>query len=148
MHLQTGDSNQKAGTDELGMFIMISQDVTNTLAQKTFDTFSELLDPVNILLLHSPGSVWFRWLRSKRRNGFVNFIIPGDICDQILDNRKGLHRLHCNRIAFGEFIDSGHTHQFWKPIYFSTATATSTGFAVPTTSQIWGLGSLKLMNSI
>jgi hypothetical protein len=57
MHFERGDIDQISRPNELFMHAMIAQHVTNILAKKTLDALSKFLNAIDILLLHSPGSI-------------------------------------------------------------------------------------------
>jgi len=70
------------------MQLVFSQHMTNILAKKTFDAFTELLHAVDIFLCHPPcsigciGRAGFELL-----NFFLDFEIPGNVCHQVPDMR-------------------------------------------------------------
>src|SRR5438876_485391 len=110
MHFERGDINQISWPNELFMHAMIAQHVTNILAKKTLDALSKFLNAIDILLLHSPGSIWrIRWSRFEFPDLFLYPEIPRYIRDQIFDHRKnlpgraknlrwdGCARIECNR---------------------------------------------------
>ena len=65
---------------------------TYILAKETFDTFPEFLDSVHFILEHYRITSFLSVL--VRCYLLVNFIIPGDVGHQILDQREGFHWLH------------------------------------------------------
>ncbi len=72
---------------------MIAQHVANVLAQETLDALAKFLDPFDILLLHVPAAVGVvGFARFERLDFFLDAIIPGDVGDQIFDQRESLHR--------------------------------------------------------
>ncbi len=99
MHLERGDVNQEPRPDKFIVFTMVAQHVANILAKKAFDALPKLLDPVDVLLLHSPGAIGrigrtrLEWL-----DFFLYSKIPGYVRDQILDDRESLHRFHPDRL--------------------------------------------------
>ena len=58
MHFKGGDVNEKPRTNEFVMLPVVPQNVTNVLAKKALDAFPEFLHPIDILLFHSPSTVW------------------------------------------------------------------------------------------
>jgi hypothetical protein len=77
------------------MHTVISQDVTYILAKVTLNTLAELLDAVDIRLLHSPGSVRrIRLARLELLDALLYFVVPGHIADQVFDSRERLQRLN------------------------------------------------------
>ncbi len=56
---------------------MIAQHVANILAKKTLDAFTKFLDAIDVLLLHSPGSIGgVRWTRFELLDFFLHSEIP------------------------------------------------------------------------
>src|SRR5438874_3597809 len=89
VHLQTRDAHKKARPRELFLLVVLAQNVANVLAEKTFDALAELLDAVHVSLVDFPFGVR---PRLEGGNPLVDAEIPGDVGDQILDERKRLHR--------------------------------------------------------
>ncbi len=73
VHLQTGDANEEARTTKLLFLFMIPQDMANVLAEEALDTFAELLDAVDIALVHLPFNIR-AW--RERRNLPVDSVVP------------------------------------------------------------------------
>src|ERR1700733_3913810 len=98
MHFERCRVNQQARTDELGFFVVLAQDVTYILTKETLDTLAKLLHALDVCLLHAPGSIrevgrtWPEWLDSH-----LGTEVPGDIGDQVADDRKGVHGLEDDR---------------------------------------------------
>src|SRR2546425_4422472 len=57
MHLEGGDVHEESRPHELLVLVVVAKDVANVLAEETLDALPELLDAVDVLLLHAPGSV-------------------------------------------------------------------------------------------
>src|SRR5450756_1747915 len=57
IHFKRGDVDEKSRSDELIVHVVIAQNVAYVLAQVAFDALAELLDAVDILLLHAPRAV-------------------------------------------------------------------------------------------
>ena len=57
IHLQLRRVDQEPRADELVVQIVIAQNVAHVLAQETFDALAEFLRPVDVGLLHAPGSI-------------------------------------------------------------------------------------------
>src|SRR5215510_4120591 len=103
MHFQSGDAHEKAWAAELFSLRMIAQHVADILAEKAFNAFPEFLDAIDFALIHFPFSVD---RRRKRRNLFVDAVIPGDVGDQVLKHWKGFHRLHSDRFIQWQGIET------------------------------------------
>ena len=107
VHIERGHVNQKARSDKLLVFLMIAQDMANVLTQEALDAFPEFLDAIDVYLRHSPGSIG-RIGRSRFElpDFFLYPEIPGNIRDQILENRKRFHRLDCDRFVERQLHDA------------------------------------------
>src|SRR2546422_234423 len=100
MHFQRGDMDEKAGTDEFRMLVMIAQNMADILAEVALDTFAEFLNAIDILLSHAPGSVGgVGCTRFEGLDLFLDLKIPGNIGHQILEWRKSLHWLDSDRLV-------------------------------------------------
>src|SRR6516165_4479628 len=88
MHFKRSGAYEESWAAKLRLFAVIAQDVTNILAEEALDTLAELLDAIDIALVHLPRNTW-SW--AERRNLFVNREIPGDVSHEILDDGEGLH---------------------------------------------------------
>jgi hypothetical protein len=129
--------------------IVFAQDVADVLAEKTFDTFAELLDPVHILLVHTPGPIFMIWWTGVELfDLFLGAEIPRDIGHQISNERKGFHGLDGDRLIQWQLVQTGHAHQTGIAIDLSRAGATLSGLAVPTHRQIGRLLALNLYGGI
>ena len=94
MHFKRRDVNQKSRPNKFVVHLMIAQHVANILAKKTLDAFPKFLHAIDVLLLHSPGSIRrIRRSRLELLDLFLHSKIPRNIRDQIFHNRKRLHRL-------------------------------------------------------
>src|SRR6266851_5897705 len=89
MHLQARHAHEEARAAESLLLLMVAQNVADVLAEEALDAFSELLDPVEISLEHLP---LYAFPRREGRDLPVHFVIPGDVRDEVLDDREGLHR--------------------------------------------------------
>ena len=103
VHIERRCINEQARADEFLMQVMLPQHMANILAQEAFNTFVELLDAVNILLDHPPRALrkvrvaWFEGL-----DFFLGFIVPGNVGDQVFNQRKRPHRLHGDGRILGQ----------------------------------------------
>src|SRR5688572_24427612 len=92
--------------------VMFSYHMANILAKKTFNTFPELLDPVNITLVHSPRPIGrIRGPGLEPLYFLFDFKVDGYIRYQVSNYRKGSHRLNVNGLTFWQVTHAGHTHQ-------------------------------------
>jgi hypothetical protein len=94
MHLELSRVNQEPRSDELLVQLMIAQDVTDILAEKALDAFSEFLHPVRVRLLHAPGPIGsVRRARRELPDPLLGPEVGRDIGHQIADKRKSTHGL-------------------------------------------------------
>jgi len=101
MHLQTRQSDHETRTVEAVLAIVIAQDVTDILAEKTFNALAEFLHAFDVFLINNPISIW---LRGKRHDFLIYFVVPGNVSHQVLYMREGLDRLDSNLLTGLEFI--------------------------------------------
>jgi hypothetical protein len=129
--------------------IVFAQDVADVLAEKTLNAFAELLHPVHILLIHTPGPVFMiRWTGFELFDLFLGAEIPRDIGRQISNERKSFHRLDGDRLIQWQLVQTGHAHQTGIAIDLSRAGAALPSLAVPTHGQIGRLLTLNLYGGI
>src|ERR1700760_24418 len=57
MHFKRGHMNQQARADEFLMFVVLAQNVTYVLTEKTLDALAKFLHPFYVCLLHAPCSI-------------------------------------------------------------------------------------------
>jgi hypothetical protein len=141
--------NEKAGADKLFLEMMLPEHMTYILAQKTFNAFTKLLNPVYVFLRHTPGTI-----SGIRGPGFELFDlllhpkVPGYVRYQIPDQGEGFHRLQQHGFIRWQIAKPGHAHKLWHSVYFSGAGAATPCLAVPSHSQIRRLFSLDLQHGI
>src|SRR5262249_29368949 len=134
MHLQRGDMNQETWPDEFVVHLVIAQHVADVLTKKTFDALPEFLHAIDVLLLHSPGTVWrIGRSRLERFDLFLYPEIPGDICDQVLDDWKSFYGLDCRGFLQRQITQTGHTHELRHTVNFRRARPAFACLAVPST---------------
>ena len=106
------DVDQKTRPDKFLVLVMIAQDVADILAKKTLDALAEFLHAIDVLLRHAPGAVG---RVGRARLEFLDLLfhpeIPRDIGDQILHERKGLHRLDRDRLVQRQIAQARHAHE-------------------------------------
>src|SRR5258705_1674497 len=78
VHLQAGYANEKAWTTKVLFLVMIPQHMADVLTEEALDTFTELLDAVDIALVHLPLNIR---ARRERRNFPIDSVIPGYVCN-------------------------------------------------------------------
>src|SRR5437867_472426 len=99
MHFQRRHVDEKTRSDEFVMHLMIAQDMTDVLTEKTFDALSKLLNAVDVGLLHPPGTIGrIGCARSEWFDSPLHQKIPRHVRDQIFDDWKRFHRLDCDRL--------------------------------------------------
>src|SRR5271156_4353272 len=72
MHLKRGRVDQKTRPDKLVKLLVLAQNVTDVLAQKTLNALAEFLHPVDVALLHAPSPI--RRIRSARLKFLDGFL--------------------------------------------------------------------------
>src|SRR5882757_6035614 len=149
MHLECGGVDQQARADELLVQFMVAQHVAYVLAQEALDAFAKFLNALDILLHDSPGAVRsVRLARPEQRDFFLVVEIPLDVGDEILDARKGMHRLEGDRFVERQGIHSRHAHQARMAVDLRGAGAALAGLAVPSHRKIVGLLGLDQMHDV
>src|SRR5437868_7699047 len=103
MHLEARGSNEEARPSETFVLRMIAQHVANVLTEKTFDTLAEFLYAIDVALIHLPFNAR---TRLKCGNFLVDFVIPGNVGDQILDQRKSFQRRNGDRLIERQRIEA------------------------------------------
>ena len=101
---------------------VVPQHVAGVDAEETLDALSEVLDTVSLHLVEFP----VHGLRPvDGRNALGDFVVPGDIGDEVFDVRERLHwpyfdgltsRRLCHDVAH-----SGHAHEARSPVDFCRA---------------------------
>jgi len=146
MHLQRGDMNQKSRSDEFVVHLVVAQHVANVLAKKALDAFPELLDAIDVVLLHPPRSIGrVGRARLEFLNLFLHPKIPGNIRDQILCNRESFYWFDRYRFVQRQIAHARHAHELRHPVHFRRARAALPRLAVPSTGKIRRLRALNVM---
>jgi hypothetical protein len=128
MHFQSGNPNEEAWPTELLFLFMISQHVADILAKETLDALAKLLHPIDVALIHLPFSIW---ARREWRNLFIDLVVPGNICNEVLNQWKGAHRLDGNWLIKRQSIKTRLAGQTWPAVDFRRARPALACFAVP-----------------
>ena len=69
MHLERRDSDKQTGPGEMLLVVVVVSDhMAHVLAEEALDALVELLDAVDVDLLHPVRAVGFRRYRVERRN--------------------------------------------------------------------------------
>jgi hypothetical protein len=98
--------------------MVVSEDMTDVLAEETLDAFPKFLNAVDIFLIEGEISVR-SW--SERCDSLVHFIVPGYVGYQVFNEREGFDWLNGYFFAFGKSVHSGLAHKTWFAVYFSAA---------------------------
>ena len=86
VHLQSGNVNQGAWADELIVQMMLTEYMADILTKETLDALTKFLNPVDVTLVHVPGTILVvRFARLELFNSLLNPIVPGNVCGQVLD---------------------------------------------------------------
>ena len=94
------------------VLVVIAQHVADVLAEEALDALPELLDAVDVALLHPPGAVGrIGRTRLELPDLLLDVVVPRDVGDQILDRRKRAHRLDRHGLAQVQRAEPRHAHQ-------------------------------------
>ncbi len=108
LFIERGQVNHEARTREYVFLLMVPDNVTHVLTEETLDAFSELLDAIDIHLIHPVMPVGVAWTGAKRRYLFRHLEVPRHIGHEIFDQRKRAHRGHNDRLFYRETGDTRH----------------------------------------
>ena len=98
MHLERSAIYEESGTNELVVEV-IAENVTDILAQIALDALAELLHPLDVALCHAPGAVsGIGGTRREGLNPLLDLVVPGNVGDQVPDNRERAHRFDGDRL--------------------------------------------------
>ena len=105
VHLQRCRVDIMTRTNKIIMQMMITQHMTDILAQKALNTLTKFLYTIDIFLLHFPSSIFkIRRSRTKLLDLLLNLVIPRNVCHKILNVRKSTHRLNSHRFIKWQII--------------------------------------------
>src|SRR5258708_3771486 len=98
MHLErrVADEHPRAGEGRL-VLLVVADDVAGVLAEEALDALVELLDPVDVLLVHPARAVGLLRLRLERGGLFGLLVVERSGGPDVLADREGLHRLNPHR---------------------------------------------------
>jgi hypothetical protein len=88
MHFERSRTHEEPRSPKLLLLTVLAQNVADILAKEALDALAKFLNAIHIALVHLPRDAG-PWL--KRGNLLIDFEIPGDISDQILNHRESLH---------------------------------------------------------
>jgi len=133
MHFEAGDADEEARPAKFLLFVMLANDVADVLAEKTFDALAEFLDAVDVHLRDFPVRVL---ARPEGGNLLVDGVIPGDVGDEILDAREGLHGHDRDGLIHGQRVDARFAGEARAAVNFGGAGTALRGFAIPADREI------------
>src|SRR5436309_11419624 len=149
VHLEARDPDEEARPREAVLLLVVAQHVADVLAEEALDALAELLHPVDVGLLDAPRSVRLvGWTRSEGRDAFVHLVVPRDVADQVLDDRKRLHGRDGDRLARRELVHARHAEEPRLAVHLGTAGPAPPRLAVPAARQVARLVRLHLVNRV
>jgi hypothetical protein len=149
MHFERCGVDEEARANELIVFVVVAQDVTHILAEKTLDALAKLLYSFDVSLLHAPSAV-----RRIRRTGpefpdrLLHIEVPRHVGDQIPDHGECMHGLDDDRHLQIEIAEPGHAHELGHSINLSRTRAAFPCLTVPSHGEIGSLLRLDAMNCV
>src|SRR5271170_1907926 len=145
MHFKRGSTYKEPRAGKLFLFAMVSQDMADVLAKETLNAFAKFLYAIHIALVHFPLD---SGARLERRNFLIYFEVPGDVGDQILDHREGLHGEDGDGFIKRKRVHTGLAGEPWPAIHLGRARTALSGLAVPAHGQVGCLVRLDRMQCI
>jgi hypothetical protein len=145
MHFETGDSNKEARAGELFLFVVFAKNVTNVLAEKTFDALAKLLNAVHIQLRDFP---FHSLTRFERRDFPVDTVVPGNVGDKVFNAREGLHGQDHNGLVLREIVHARLAGEARTAVDFGGARAALPCFAIPANGEIRSEVTLNVMERV
>src|SRR5438270_4780796 len=88
MHLKRSCADKETWSSKFLLLAVVAQDVADVLAEEAFDALAKFRYAIDIALVHLPLGVR---TRLEGRNFAIDLVVPGDVGDQVLDDREGLH---------------------------------------------------------
>src|SRR2546430_191138 len=87
VHLVHRGAHEKRGAHELGVLAVRAQHVTYVLAEEALDALAEFLGPLDLVLIHAPGTIRrVGGAGLERGDPLVDFVVPGDVGHEVLDH--------------------------------------------------------------
>jgi len=145
MHFEAGGANEEARATEGIVFGVVAQNVADVLAEKTFDAFAKFLDAIDVALVHFPFDI-FSGL--ERGDFFVDLVVPGDVGDEVFDDRKGFERRDGDGLVERKRVHTRFAGEARAAVDFGGAGATFGGFAIPANGEIGRLMGLNGMERV
>ena len=129
MHFEAGNANEETGSSELFLLGVVAEDVEQpSLAEEALDALAEFLYTVHVALVHLPLDAG---PGLERRDFPVHFVIPGDVGDEILDQRKSFHGEYCDGLIEGERIHARLTSEPGPAIHLGGTRPAFSCLAIP-----------------
>src|SRR4051812_45267192 len=129
--------------------MMVTQHVTDVLAQKALDALPELLDAVGVGLGDAPGPVWrVRRARREAADTLLRAKIRRDVGYQILERRKSPHGLDSYRLVHVQLTQARHAHQPGHTIYLRRTRPALSCLSIPSHPPIGCRFRLDLVDGI
>ena len=101
------------------MLVMISQDMTDVLAEKALNALAKFLDAFNIFLIHVPRTIFVVGFAGLELfDLLLDPIVPRDIRDEVFHDRERLHRLDRDRFVGVQVAHPRHAHEFGPTVDF------------------------------
>src|SRR2546422_308810 len=149
MHVEAGQLDEEARAREHALVLLVvTDDVTDVLAEEALDALVELLDAIDVLLHHPIGAVRLRRLDPQRRHLLGLDVVVRHVGDEIADRREAADRRHRDRLALGEQVHPRHAHQPRLAVDLRAARAALAGLAVPAHGEVRGLRGLDAMDDV
>ena len=82
VHGKGSDADEKPRAGKF-LDLLITHHMADILAEETFDALVEFLDAVDVFLHHAVSSICLPRFRGQWSDVFVDFVIPGDIGDEV-----------------------------------------------------------------
>src|SRR5262245_64170926 len=142
MHLESRYAHEESRSGKPIMKPVTAQYVADVLTQEALDAFAKLLYAIDIALLHlpfHPGS------RSEGRDLSIHLVVPRDVSDEILDDRKRFDREDGDRLVLRQLVHSSLACKTRAAVHLGGTRAALACLAVPAHRQIGRLMSLYVM---
>ena len=113
---------------------MVAQDVTHVLTEEALDALAVLINALRVFRQHP---VRDRLIRRRRESGdlLVDFVVPRDVRDQVLDQRERAHRPDMD-LLIDKLVDTRLAHQPRPAVDLGATRAALGGLAVPAAGEV------------
>src|SRR5829696_7104806 len=135
VHLQPLVSDEEAWSCELGVLVVGPQDVADVLAHKALYALLRFVETLDILLVHSEGSLL---AGLERLDALGHLVVPGHVGDQVLYDGEGPHGAYVY-LRPVVLLDAGLAQQLGPAVDLRAARAAVGGLAVPSHRKVGGL---------